>query len=73
MSCHALVGAASGELLSLDGRVLVHDSQAELEFLFPGARVVTLPPYVPPERTLPVSAHPEMASVRFPLDRRDFQ
>lgn len=73
MNRHALVGAVSGELLSLGGRVLVHDNAAELEFLFPGARVVALPSYVPPEQTLPVSAHPEMASVRFPLDRRDFR
>lgn len=73
MSRYGLVGAASGELLTHGGRVLSHDSQAELEFLFPGARVVNLPSHIPPERTLPVSAHPEMASVRFPLDRRDFQ
>jgi hypothetical protein len=70
---HAMVGPVSGELLTLGGRVLVHDNAAELGFLFPAARVVTLPPHIPPEDTLPVAAHPELASVRFPLDRRDFQ
>lgn len=73
MTCHALVGAVSGELLSHGGRVLVHDNAAELEFLFPGARVVALPSYVPPEQTLPIWAHPELAEVRFPIDRRDFK
>lgn len=73
MSRYALVGAVSGELLSLSGLVLTHGDAAELEFLFPGARVVALPPHIPPERTVSISAHPEMSSVRFPLDRRDFQ
>lgn len=73
MSRLALVGAVSGELLSYGDRVLTHGNAAELEFLFPGTRVVTLPAHVPPERTLPVPAHPELAAVRFPLDRRDFQ
>ena len=73
MNRHALVGAVSGELLSYGGRVLVHDNPGELEFLFPGSRVVALPPYVSPEQTLPVSAHTELTAVRFPLDRRDFK
>ncbi|HEY3689645.1 MAG TPA: hypothetical protein VGL46_05005 [Pseudonocardiaceae bacterium] len=73
MSRYALVGAISGELASYGGRVLVHDSQAELEYLIPGGRVVTLPSHIPPEQTLPIAQHPEMAAVRFPLQRGDFR
>lgn len=73
MTRHALVGAVSGELLSLGGRVLVHNNAAELEFLFPGARVVPLPAYVPPAQTLPIAAHPDLTAVRFPIQRKDFR
>lgn len=69
----ALVGAVSGELLSYGGRVLTHGNAVELAFLFPGARIVTLPAHVPPEQTLPVPAHPELTAVRFPIDRKDFK
>ena len=68
-----LRGAVSGELISYGGRVLVHDNAAELRFLIPGARVVNLPHHIDPEQTMPISAHPELAGVRFPLDRRDFR
>lgn len=68
-----MVGSVSGELLSYRGRVLVHDNPHELEFLFPGTRVVTLPSFVTPELTMPITQHPEMASVRWPLDRKDFR
>ncbi|WP_297699641.1 hypothetical protein [Mycobacterium sp.] len=73
MSRYALVGAVSGELLSHGGRVLSHDSQAELEFLFPGARVVELPRHIEPGQTLPVAQHPGMASVRWPLRKDEFR
>jgi hypothetical protein len=66
-----LVGAVSGELLSHGGRVLVHDNAAELEFLFPGTRVVELPPYI--EATLPITQHPELAAVRWPLRKDEFR
>jgi hypothetical protein len=70
---YALQGPVSGELLTYGGRVLVHDNAAELGFLVPGVRVVTVPRDIPPEQTLPISAHPGLAGVRFPLDRRDFR
>jgi len=69
----ALQGAVSRELLTYGGRVLVHDNAAELEFLTTGARVVTVPRDVPDEQTLPISAHPCFAGVRFPLQRKDFR
>ncbi|WP_018502985.1 hypothetical protein [Parafrankia discariae] len=69
---YALAGARSGELLSLGGRVLVHSDRAELEFLFPGARVVACP-VADAVGGMPIADHPDMAHVRFPLRRSDFR
>ncbi len=70
---YALAGDISGDLLSYGGRVLVHNDPHELGFLITGARVVTLPRDIPDDQTLPISAHPEMAGVRFPLVKGDFR
>lgn len=67
----ALYGATSREVLSYGGRAIVHGNRAELEFLFPGCRVVECPPDLA-ETGLPLHAHPDMAAVTFPLDRRQF-
>lgn len=72
MRLYALVGDRSGELLSYGGAVLVHDDRAELEFLVPGPRVVE----VRPDTGRPLMRlrdHPDMGSVSWPLDRRDFR
>lgn len=73
MKRYGVVGQASRELLSLGGRILVHPDRAELEWLMPGQRVIEVPAHIPAEQTMPWSAHPQMAPVRFPLDRRDFR
>ncbi len=67
---YALRGSVSGELLTYEGRVLVHDNRGELEYLFPGERGV---PYAGDLPTLPVSEHPDMAPVTWPLNRKDFR
>lgn len=73
MTRYGLQGPVSRELLTFGGRVLVHDSAAELGYLVPGVRVVTVPRDIPPEQTLPISAHPGLAGVRFPLRKDDFR
>lgn len=71
---YALQGTTSRDLLTFGGRVLVHDNRAELEFLFAGAvRVVDCPRDIPPEQTLPVRHHPQLAAVTWPLDPKDFR
>lgn len=63
-----------GDLLSWRGRVLVHDSAAEMEFLFAGdVKVTECPRDLTPEETLDIRFHPQLASVRWPLDRKDFR
>lgn len=73
MTRYGLKGNRSGDLLSYGGRILVHDNENELQFLFPGTRTVRVSDTMPDELTLPIWAHPELAGVRFPLDRRDFR
>ncbi len=68
----ALVGARSGEVLAYGGRALVHPDRAELEFLFPASRIVACPADLL-AGSLPLTAHPDVAAVRWPLDRRDFR
>ncbi len=62
-----LVGAASGEILTYRGFALVHDDKRELEYLFPGNRVVPLPAYWGESLTFPLKDHPDMDTVQFPL------
>lgn len=64
-----LVGATSGEILTYRMRAIVHEDKRELEYLFPGNRVVPLPSYWGEELTLPLKDHPDMDAVQFPLDR----
>lgn len=66
-----LWGSRSRDLLTYGGRVLWHDSKPELEFLVPNTRVVELPPDLPPDQCLPIREHPDFASTRFPLRRRE--
>ncbi len=74
MSRYALQGAISRDLLTWNGRVLVHDNPAEMEFLFAGdVRVIPCPRDIPPEQTLEIRFHPQLASVTWPLDRKDFR
>lgn len=74
MSRYALQGTTSRDLLTWNGRVLVHDNPAEMEFLFKGdVRVIPCPRDIPPEQTLEIRFHPQLASVTWPLDRKDFR
>lgn len=68
----ALAGARTGEILSYGGSAIVHGNRAELEFLFPASRVVECPRDLV-VTSIPLAAHPDMAYVSFPLDRRQFR
>jgi hypothetical protein len=70
---YAVAGATSGELLSLNGLVLVHPDRAELEWLLADQRVVEVPAHIRSEQTMPWAAHPQMSAVTFPLDREAFR
>jgi hypothetical protein len=73
MARYALQGATSRDLLTWNGRVLVHHDKAEMEFLITGARVVDCPRDIPPEQTLSIRFHPQLAAVQWPLTREQFR
>ena len=74
MSRYALQGATSRDLLTYGGKVLVHDNRPELEFLMAGdVHIVECPRDIPPDQTLPIRYHPQLAAVTWPLDRKDFR
>lgn len=68
----ALRGDLTGELLTWQGRVIVHRDAGELAFLVPaGATVVPAP--LGAAGYLPISAHPDMATIRWPINRQEFR
>jgi hypothetical protein len=67
MRKYCLVGAVSGDILTYQGKALVHSNKAEMEYLFPANRVVPLPSYWGEELTFPLKDHPDMDTVQFPL------
>lgn len=74
MNRYALQGALSRDLLTWNGKVLVHGDKAEMEFLFTGdVRVIPCPRDIPPEQTIEIRYHPNLASVTWPLRREDFR
>lgn len=62
-----------GDLLTWNGRVIVHNSRGELEFLLTGdIRIVDCPRSIPPEQTIELPFLPQFAHHRFPLRREDY-
>lgn len=72
MSRYALVGPTTGELLTYGGAVIYHTDRAEMEWLFPLARVVRISDGDLGGPMLRLCDHPDMQSVHFPLRREDF-
>jgi len=71
VSTFAIKGQRTGQLLSLGGRTLVHDNERELAFLFPNSQIVAAD--IPLVEQYPIRLHPDLASVRWPLDPKDFR
>ncbi|MER7814546.1 hypothetical protein [Streptomyces sp. NPDC096153] len=69
----ALEGPVSRDLLTWRGRVIVHNSRPELEFLIAGARIVPCPRDIPPEQTIALRHHPSFDGVTWPLRREEFR
>lgn len=70
---YVTVGPVSNEVLTYNGHVLVHDNKGELEWLIPGVKVIPIPPAYWTLPTMEWKDHPDLASVRWPLDKRDFR
>jgi len=74
---YALYGEHSRDLLTLDGRVIVHDNRDEMQFLLPNARVVPVTEADlrarSPLPVLPLREHPGLGHLSWPLKRGDFR
>jgi len=73
MKHYAMVGAASHELITYQGKVLVHEDRGELEFIMAGVKVIECPDSVPWENRYPIRLHPDLASYQWPLKKSDFR
>lgn len=63
-----------GQLLSYNGKTLVHGDRAELEFLLAGeVRIVPCPPSLRPEDCMEIKFHPQFAHHQFPLRREAYR
>lgn len=63
-----------GDLLSWNGRTLVHGDKGELEFLLTGpVRIVPCPPSIPSEQTIELRFHPQFSHHQFPLRREAYR
>jgi hypothetical protein len=68
---YAMVGQNSGTLLSFGGKVIVHTDPNEIHYLVPSVRIVEINPNA--QLTMRLKDHPDLCSVRWPLNRRDFR
>lgn len=70
-----LAGAASGQLLTLQGRLLVHHDRHELAYLIPGHKVLAVPPSASRGPFLPISAHPDLSHIQQwdPINTKEFR
>jgi len=68
-----LYGPVSQSMLTLNGKILYHDSREELEFLLPGAEVREMPGVVREADCLWIGHHPQYKHVTFPIDRSQFK
>ena len=63
-----------GQLLSYQGKTLVHGDRGELEFLLAGdIRIVPCPPSLRPEDCLEIRFHPQFSHHQFPLRREAYR
>lgn len=69
---YVMIGPVSKEPLSVRGLILVHDDRAELEFLFPGVKVVEIGSQIPEDDTMSIKLHPELGHLEWPLKREAF-
>lgn len=74
MSRYALVGPTTDELLTYGGRVIVHDSRDEMQWVFPTGRIVRVSDGDLGRPVLPLPQHPDLVrlGVRWPLQREEW-
>lgn len=69
----ALEGPVSRDLLTHGGRVIVHNSRPELEWVMAGVRIVECPRSIPPEQTIGLRWLPQFEGVTWPLRREEWR
>lgn len=68
----ALQGETSKTTLTYQGRVIVHTDRDEMEYLFPGTKVIEIGSATPETDTISLRQHPGTCHLKFPLERSDF-
>lgn len=75
----AIEGRTTKEILTFNGRMVLHHDRRDLEYLFPGERIVMLRGYTRAEcaqlygrPAMLLKDHPDMAAVSWPLNPKEF-
>lgn len=61
MNRYGLVSKQHDDFLTNRGLIIVHHSKPQMEWLFPGARIVELPPSIPSALCGPIVLDPDYA------------
>jgi hypothetical protein len=68
---YGICGRSTGQLLTCQGMAILHGNREEMEFLFPAEKIVPVPNWN--ESFMPLRDHPDMVTVRWPLQKEDFR
>lgn len=69
---YGIRGRSTGQLLTYQGKAILHDNRGEMEFLFPAENVVRADGFADGS-FIPLKDHPDMIPVRWPLRKEDFR
>jgi len=68
---YGICGRSTGQILSYNGRAILHDDRGEMEFLFPAEKII--PVTCLENEFILLRDHPDMAAVKWPLRKEDFR
>lgn len=73
MSRYAILGDYSKDLLTYQGRVIVHGNREEMEFLLPNSKIVRITDGDLGQPVMKLKDHPGLSHISFPLKRSEFR
>lgn len=70
---YALESRSKYRYITSGGRVIIHDNEYEMRFLFPNNNVIPFNGIPSPDDTIALFAVPGMEAVTFPIRKEDFR
>lgn len=73
MSRYALYGEYTKDLLTFQGKVIVHNDKSEMEWLLPNSKIVRITDGDLGRPVMKLKDHPSMTHISFPLKKSEFR